>query len=272
MLCSVQCAVCVQRTVSNGVLCTECWEALSGCSPIWPEQIDARALGTTQAALVDVWGQPHHLDRSTTVGRSIEPGKLILLDPSVSRRHALLAFNQTWTVRDLGSTQGTYCNDRQVLAVLELAHGDRLRFGDVAMFFVASAPRLAEPFDVPTYRLPWPHTTKLPERPMSLQAPTGGGGGVAVIDGRRVHLTTPQYELLEVLARRMRTESSKPDEKRGYVNITELMRLSLDATSPGESHIRQLVFRVRRAFIHAGLGDLIEVRRNVGYRLRFIPT
>jgi len=40
---------------------------------------------------------------------------------------------------------------------------------------------------------------------------------------------------------------------------------------PSEDHVRQLVRRVRRALSRAEMGDLIEVRRGVGYRLRVLP-
>jgi hypothetical protein len=36
--------------------------------------------------------------------------------------------------------------------------------------------------------------------------------------------------------------------------------------------VRNLVYRVRRTLINAGVGDLIEVRRSVGYRLRVMPS
>jgi hypothetical protein len=254
----------------GGVLCETCADTLNTSSPIWPEQIDVRGVGATEAALVDLWGQPHHLDTKMTVGRSIEADKLIVLDGSVSRVHAELALAGEWTVRDLGSTQGTFVNEQRITQPTALRHGDRVRFGDIALFFVDSAPKLAQRFDIPTYRLP-KGQQGIPEIAIQLHAPSGGGGGVAVIDGKRVQLTTPQYELLELLAQRMRSDASKPLDARGFASLSELAKLSLDVSDPGEQHVRQLVFRVRRLLINAGVGDLIEVRRNVGYRLRALP-
>jgi hypothetical protein len=255
---------------AGGVLCEGCAETLNTSSPIWPEQIEVRGVGATEAALVDLWGQPHHLDAKMTVGRSIEADKLIVLDGSVSRVHAELELAGSWTVRDLGSTQGTFVNEQQIAKQTLLRHGDRIRFGDIAMFFVESAPKLSQRFDIPTYRLP-KGQQGIPEVAIQLHAPSGGGGGVAVIDGKRVQLTTPQFELVELLTKRMRTDSNQPLDTRGFVSLTELGRLSLDVSDPGEQHVRQLVFRVRRLLINAGVGDLIEVRRNVGYRLRALP-
>lgn len=268
----MKCAVCGKHDARAGVLCETCSDALDGSSPIWPEQIELRGPGALPAALIDPWGQPHHLDPQTAVGRSIEPMKLVVLDPSVSRRHAGLTFaDNAWTLSDLGSFVGTYINDQKIEQPTILHHGDRIRFGDIAMYFVDTAPRLEQRFDIATYRLPKGQMPGLPEVPMSLQVPSGGGGAFGVIDGKRFQLTTPQYELLELLSERMRKESGKPDSSRGFVALSELNRLSLDVPDPGEQHVRQLVYRVRRLLLNAGVGDLIEVRRGVGYRLRVVP-
>jgi hypothetical protein len=268
----VKCAVCRKHDAPSGLLCEGCSDALDGSSPIWPEQIDLRGTRSMQSALIDVWGQPHHLDAKTAVGRSIEAAKLVVLDPSVSRRHAELELvNEDWFVRDLGSMCGTWLNDQRIERTT-IRHGDRLRFGDIAMFFVDSAPRLDQRYDIPTYRIPKRQASHgLPEVVMSLHVPSGGGGAFAVIDGKRIQLTTPQYELLELLADRMRSDPGKPDTTRGFVALSELGRLSLDVPDPGEQHVRQLVYRVRRALLNAGVGDLIEVRRGIGYRLRVVP-
>ncbi len=58
----------------------------------------------------------------------------VRLDPdadlSVSGRHALLTPTSTgWTVRDLGSTNGTWVNDERLTGDLALSDGDRIRLG-----------------------------------------------------------------------------------------------------------------------------------------------
>jgi hypothetical protein len=259
------------------VLCESCSEALDTSSPITPEQIEVRGARSTSAALVDVWGQPYHLDPKTAVGRSVEAAKLVVLDGTVSRRHAELELSTGWTVRDLGSMHGTFVNEQRVDAMIEIHNGDRLRFGDIAMFFVEAAPRFDTRYDAATYRLP-PKRKKtengevMPDLELILHVPSGGGAAFAVINGTRVQLTTPQYELLDLLSKRMRAETSKPDDARGFVPLGELVRLSLDVPDPGEQHVRQLIYRVRRLLINANVGDLIEVRRGVGYRLRAVPS
>jgi len=73
------------------------------------------------------------------VGR--EEGADILLDrESVSREHAELARDVRghWMVRDLGSTNGTFVNDRRTSEVT-LKDGDQLRFGDVVYKFLSGS-------------------------------------------------------------------------------------------------------------------------------------
>jgi pSer/pThr/pTyr-binding forkhead associated (FHA) protein len=61
-----------------------------------------------------------------TVGRSAESGLLL---PQASRRHALIApaDGAAW-VEDLGSTNGTFVNEKRVNGRTRLSSGDRIRF------------------------------------------------------------------------------------------------------------------------------------------------
>ncbi len=70
------------------------------------------------------------------VGRSGgEVGADIEIDePSLSRRHAeLVAIGSTWTLRDLGSTNGTWVGDRRLTAgdAVDLVPGSAIRLGSV---------------------------------------------------------------------------------------------------------------------------------------------
>jgi DNA-binding winged helix-turn-helix (wHTH) protein len=56
---------------------------------------------------------------------------------SVSRRHARIVIDARGaTVEDLGSKNGTYVNDRRVLAPTALANSDQLRLGSVVFTFM----------------------------------------------------------------------------------------------------------------------------------------
>ncbi|MGX4731863.1 FHA domain-containing protein [Kitasatospora griseola] len=66
------------------------------------------------------------------IGRMIGSG-LRLGDATVSRRHAELRFEGgDWMLYDLGSSNGTYVNDRRLAGSTVVRPGDRLRFGRLA--------------------------------------------------------------------------------------------------------------------------------------------
>ncbi len=57
-----------------------------------------------------------------------------LQDTYVSQVHARLAGKDgAWTVEDLGSTNGTYLNDRKVVAPVEVHAGDVVRVGQTVL-------------------------------------------------------------------------------------------------------------------------------------------
>ena len=70
----------------------------------------------------------------TTIGR--HPNcSLTISQPSVSRRHARLWFDQgAWYVEDLQSSNGTYVNDKRINRT-NLADGDELRCGDFLLVY-----------------------------------------------------------------------------------------------------------------------------------------
>ncbi len=71
------------------------------------------------------------------IGRGLECD-VTLNDPGVSRAHAVIETEGAEpTVRDLGSTNGTFVNGARVQAA-RLRDGDELRFGNTQMLFEAS--------------------------------------------------------------------------------------------------------------------------------------
>ena len=70
------------------------------------------------------------------VGRSRECD-VVLADANVSRRHAEVrpAAAGTWTVSDLGSTNGVRVNGRQIAGLQQLAAGDRIVMGTAEIGF-----------------------------------------------------------------------------------------------------------------------------------------
>jgi len=67
----------------------------------------------------------------TIFGRTSE-SDIMLKDDAVSRHHAELLVNtenQRLSIRDLGSTNGTYVNGKRIKSVVYLEHGDQVRIG-----------------------------------------------------------------------------------------------------------------------------------------------
>lgn len=277
-----------------GVLCEECRDELDSPIKISQEQVLTRVQTPTQGALIDIWGRPHQLDAKARIGRQIEQGGVAVLEPSVSRNHAELALvNGTWTIRDTGSANGTFIDDKLVETPTAVQNGDRIRFGHIGFYLaenianlppprtsrvitttikpplapVASAATSADE-DFPEERT----DVGLPELRFRLHEPTGGGGGLIEVDGKQVQLTTTQFELMALMIKRMAAEAHQPEIVRGFVRSSELIAdLSWDTREPSENHVKQLVRRVRRALLKAEIGDLIESRHRFGYRLRAIP-
>jgi predicted component of type VI protein secretion system len=81
---------------------------------------------------------------------------------AISRRHcAIVRANGTWTVRDLGSRNGTYVNDQRITEQVPLSVGDELRVGP--LHFRVGAGVSAEPKSVPAP--PPPADTKARKQP-----------------------------------------------------------------------------------------------------------
>lgn len=75
------------------------------------------------------------LTHSATIGRSTE-SEIFLDDVTVSRKHALVSFSETgaFTMKDLGSLNGTYVNGQPVTEA-SLLSGDEIQIGKFHMLF-----------------------------------------------------------------------------------------------------------------------------------------
>jgi pSer/pThr/pTyr-binding forkhead associated (FHA) protein len=155
----MQCAVCRQRPSDVGLLCEECRDELSGPVYITPEQVLSSHGRPTGALLIDLWGRPHALDARTLIGRQLEGTGVSVHEGSISRHHAHLAYDppkKAWTLRDLGSANGTFYNDQPVHGAITVRHGDRVGVGQVGFYFLERADYLPiaelDPAQVPTLR------------------------------------------------------------------------------------------------------------------------
>jgi hypothetical protein len=82
----------------------------------------------------------YYIEGTARVGRS-EESDIFLVDPSVSRSHAIVEVDGIEPiVRDLGSTNGTFVNGERVEA-RPLRDGDQLTFGNTFMQFEATGEK-----------------------------------------------------------------------------------------------------------------------------------
>jgi hypothetical protein len=279
------CCICVRAEARVGVLCDDCRDALVGPIPITREQIRSAKGPHADAALVDVWGGVYRLCPDTTVGRALDPLLFSVYDSSISRTHARIAIGDTgWTIQDLASANGTYLGNEHATAALPLVNGSRIRMGFVNFYFVEDASKITLPTsldEIGQTARPGPavslesselESAKPKEISFKLAEPSGGGGGVVEIGGIPVHLTLAQYELVSRLVARMVAASNDPMDQRGFISSDELAGvLSLESLRPDDDNVRQLVRRVRRALLKAGVGDVIESKYGLGYRLSVTP-
>lgn len=106
-----------------------------------PEKVSAGALGLLFQfdELVVASVPPLHGVDQLSVGRQPD-NDLVLDDPSVSKKHAILRWdeeNERCTVQDLGSTNGTFLNASvRLRRETTLKNGDILSFGEVQYWFL----------------------------------------------------------------------------------------------------------------------------------------
>lgn len=306
MMPTMRCPVCRLLDAEVGLLCEDCSDDLATPVHIAPEQlISPPAPLHGGPALIDRWGRAHRLRSPAGLGRQPDSTGVAVLEPSISRRHAELYLAESnWMVRDLGSANGTSLNEVRVVAPTSVRHGDKLALSQVGFYFVETLDPsldhdpLAVATDVPGVTPLIPRRTAraasavpalvadptgfgedgrtsigLMTIVVRLREPTGGGGGLFEVDGITVQLSATQFELVSLLVQRMAAEVHQPDDVRGFVRSSELIgNLSWDTRDPSENHVKQLVRRIRRALLKAGVGDLIEARHRFGYRMRAIPT
>lgn len=74
-------------------------------------------------------GREIELAPGRRIGR--ESCEILLLDPAVSRRHALIRqLDCGLAIEDLQSSNGTWVNERRIAGITAICAGDRLRFGN----------------------------------------------------------------------------------------------------------------------------------------------
>jgi two-component system cell cycle response regulator len=104
-----------------------------------PDELSQAA--PARACLVQIYGgelgRRHIIDQEITVGRD-DTNTVVLEVASVSRRHArVFARDGACWLGDLGSTNGSFVNDREIDGEVELVNGDLIKLGGAVFKFVA---------------------------------------------------------------------------------------------------------------------------------------
>lgn len=87
--------------------------------------------------LGDVFKRHPLNEGESLIGRGTDC-QVIIQEPSVSRKHAKIVISdETVQIEDLGSSNGTFLNDKKVEQATILKHRDHIRFGNVLMRFNA---------------------------------------------------------------------------------------------------------------------------------------
>ncbi len=245
------------------LLCSSHRARIAAPTSLRREQVSFPSCPQPRAQLIDPWERGHPIGEELTIGRRRRDDQAGIFEASVSRAHARLwrdAAGQWW-IDDLGSTNGTMVEDERVGASTALGVGTVIAIGNVKLLFAAIAPPAS----------PVEESLSIPALPMTLE-PIDDSGDI-VIGGARLPLAASQLQLLQVLAERMWTEEHQPGPVRGFVRCSELLAcLSWATSGPSENHLKQRVRRLRQSLARAGIGDLIEARHRLGYRLKVVPV
>jgi hypothetical protein len=271
---------CCGAAPEVGVLCRRCAREAAPCEGLIPDHVRGSLdTGAALAWLIDGFGGAHAVAEQCRIGRSHD-GDLVVLASSVSREHALIARGDTgWSVRDLGSRNGTFVDGARCQGRTPLAPRALIKVGDVALWF---AIELAQP---PTHA--------------PVMATAGAGGGVVryqlahggaelcVVGGAdpaaggallsrptggdawsERNLAPLEFQLLRALCLRAHDEAAAPSTVRGCVPTKQLARdLPFQSRYANEENVRQVVRRLRGVLAEAGADGVLAVAPGRGYYL-----
>jgi hypothetical protein len=263
-----RCALC-SFVATRGYLCDSHAKSLATHSLTSEQIVSASVDGA--ATLLDAWGSPVLIATRLQIGRDPQSCQLALLHPSISLVHARLSREDgKWMLEDAASRNGTFVDDERISSEV-VTTGSRLRFGDVALFFVEQVlPPLPKP-EGPGRTAP----TRRDQLVFSARLQTPGGtrvelsqrieGGIVRANDALIDLGKLEFRLLQVLTEARR---SAADADLAYVSWSQIAeRLEFRSYEADSENVRELVRRVRRKLQNAGVADLIESKHGVGYRV-----
>lgn len=261
-----------------GALCRACALEIAPCDGLIADHIRSTIDATdAEAWIVDGFGGAHAIGAKATIGRN-QGGDLVVLASSVSREHAEVRQGETgWTVRDLGSRNGTFVGGVRCQGRTPLAPRAQLKVGDVALWF------LSEVVEQPT-RAAVMATGGAGSGLVHYQLMRGDaelcvvGGDSAASGGALLSrplgaqtwleraLPPLEFQLLRALCARAHDEAALPSAVRGCVPTKQLAReLPFQSKYANEENVRQVVRRLRSVLAEVGAGGVLSVAPGRGY-------
>jgi len=270
--------MCCGVTLEAGLLCRSCAFAVAPCEGLIPEHIRSTvAPANALAWVIDGFGGAHAVGTTSGIGRN-QDGDLVVLASSVSREHAQLRQNGVgWTVRDLGSRNGTFVDGIRTEGEVPLPFRTVLKLGDVALWFV---PKVYQPLPVRPemgtggmysglVRYQLVHGNAELCIVAGNDTETGGAllwrsVGAEAWSERR--LAPLEFQLLRALLARAFIESASPSTVRGCVPSKQLAReLPFQSKYANQENVRQIVLRVRTVLADVGADGVLAIAPGRGY-------
>lgn len=267
------------------MLCRTCAVEVPACEGLIPDHVRSNVEATeAEAWLVDGFGIPHALAEKVVAGRN-QDGELVVLAASVSREHARLERGETgWTVRDLGSRNGTFVDGNRVSGRVPLPARTVLKIGDVAFWFLAEVAH--EPMGAPSM------ATGSIAGGLVRFLTTFGGKDLCVVGSSdpstggslltretgtdawtETGLSSLEFQLLRTLCARAVEEAGSPSAVKGCVATKQLARdLPFQSKYANEENVRQVVRRLRAQLGEVGAEGILAVAPGRGYYLASTVT
>lgn len=280
--------LCCGVTSEVGCLCRGCAQQVPPCDGLIPEHISSTTKsGDAEAWLVDGFGRAHAVAVKTMIGRSNETGiQLTILAASVSREHVeLKGLDGVWTVRDLGSRNGTFLDGARCQGRVTLPKRAILKVGDVPLWFLSEVvedpapPPTLETASVGTGLVRYVLAVAEREACVVGNSDVTSGGTLMVrtrgAEAWNNHELAPlEFQLLRALCVRAHAEASSPAAAKGCVSTKQLVSdLPWKTRFANDENVRQVVRRLRGALGEAELGpDVLCVQPGRGYYLSCTVT
>lgn len=270
--------LCCGGASEVGALCRACAHEVPPCEGLIAEHVRSNIdADDAETWAVDGFGAPHAIGAKTTIGRNHE-GELIVLASSVSREHAELKKTDAgWTVRDLGSRNGTFVDGSRVQGRVALPGRHVLKIGDVALWFLSEVRVEPLPHQSLATASVGGGLVRFQITPGEIELclvgttdPDAGGSLLSRREGTEKWnertLAKLEYQLLRALCARATEEANMPSAVRGCVSTKQLARdLPFQSKYANEENVRQVVRRLRQELGELGVESALAVAPGRGY-------